>query len=240
MSGECSRTSTPYRWVERPLYKDTDNPGAPPEGYNSLFPWDTELTQEYRLNGIRAGKLYPYVEDVTLYHCPADKNLNSPLPTYAAYRSYSIPGLMNSEDFTQRTGWPGYVPPYGWRTVALPDGGSMRLKLAEKRQDIVSPARKYVFVEEDGASANQPYNLGGFVLMLQGYWSWTDWPAPYHGNQSVLGFADGHVDVQRWTDLRTICIMKRQPLPGTTVLPSMIQPDNPDLDYMRRGYLACE
>ena len=33
-SNHYATRPTPYRWVERPLYRETDNPGVPPEGYN--------------------------------------------------------------------------------------------------------------------------------------------------------------------------------------------------------------
>jgi prepilin-type processing-associated H-X9-DG protein len=223
---------TPYRWVEAPLFDPAHNPGAPPEGYNSPVVQQLQLTHEYRLNGIRAGKLFPYTDNVTLYHCPADRNWKTNTPDYAAYRSYAVPGLMNSEDFMMRNGWPGYVGPAGWRTIMMPDGKAKSLKLAQKFHEITSPERKYVFVEEDAAGHQQAYSYGGFILMGSGYWYWWDWPALFHGERSVLGFADGHVASRRWMDRRTIM------LSGGSIL--LHQPDNPDLEYMNRGYMACD
>ncbi len=230
---------TPYRWVERPLYSDADNPGAPPEGLGSMVPPDAALSRVYRLNGIRAGKLFPYVENVKLYHCPADRALFNREPN-ASYRSYSISGLMNSEDFTQRDGWPGYVPPSGWRAIMMPDGKSKRLKLAQQFHEIASPERKHVFVEEDVAIRNQLYNLGGFILMGSGYWYWWDVPATFHDDRAVLGFADGHAVSRRWADARTIALIKQEPLPGTSTIPGVHQPNNADLEYMNGGYMACD
>lgn len=234
--------ATPYRWVEPPLYNDTDNPGAPPEGLSSPVPGYYQFTREYRLNGIRAGKLFPYTGNVALYHCPADKTVLNKEP-YALYRSYSMPGLMNSEDFLSgtRVGWPGYVPETGWRTIQMPDGEREALQLAQKWQDSRSPAKKYAFVEEEAAQHGQAFSAGGFVLMSNGYyWSWWDWPAPYHGDRGVQGFADGHVGLRAWTDPRTIALINQEPLPGTSTIPGVYQVNNPDLEYMNRGYMACD
>ena len=233
---------TPYRWVEVPLFNATDNPGAPPEGSGSPVPSSSQYTQEYRLNGIRAGKLFPYTGNEKLYHCPNDLYWKTRPPETASYRSYTVAGLMNSEDFnhTGRVGWPGYVPETGWRSVQMPDGTAKVLQLAQKWQDISSPSRKCVFVEEDDAQHGASFPGGGFVLMGQGYWSWWDVPAYYHGDRSVLGFADGRADLHRWTDSRTLYLMRYQPDPATGVIPGPVQPNNPDLDFMCQGYMACD
>jgi len=223
---------TPYRWVEYPLYHDTDNPGAPPEGRSDpVVPADTNLKMEHRMNGIRAGKLFPYTKNEKLYHCPGDKNYKRNAPPYDAWISYAGSGLVNSEDFTTRTGWPGRVT--GWRSVSnVPGLGTGKLGLAEKFNEIITPGNKYMFVEEDYVlSHNQPVYSGGFVLMANGnYWSWWDWPAYYHRERSTLAFTDGHAEKHRWVDERTIKIMSGENI-------SAVQPDNPDLEYMIRGYL---
>ena len=222
---------TPYRWVERPLYRDTDNPGAPPEGYNSPVPPTSELCLEYRLNGIRAGKLFPYVQDTRLYHCPNDRTWLDIWEPYAAYRSYSISGTMNAEDYATRVSWPGYVPPSGYRAITMPDGSTHRLVLAEDYSQIRNPSGKVVFVEESSLTHNLYWLYGSFVLMAYGrFWSWWDWPAPFHGNQSNIGFADGHVELKQWQDERTIRLNRGEMI-------SITQPDNPDLLWMIHGYM---
>ena len=219
---------TPYRWVEQPLYKDTDNPelvGGGPSG--------NALTLEYRLNGIRAGRLYPYTENEKVYHCPNDKNMvKAAEPRFATYRSYAISGLMNSEDFINRQ-TPNYIfsPITQLRTVTFPNGSTKQLKVAVKFSDIKAPGNKYVFVEEDTAVKGQEWNAGGFVLMANGnYWEWWDWPAFYHNDMSTLGFADGHGEKRRWSDGNTVKLMKGE-------IATRLQPNNPDLEWLNRGYL---
>ncbi len=230
---------TPYRWIERPLFNDTDNPGAPPEGYSSPVPGT--LTHEYRLNGIRAGKLFTYTENEKLYHCPNDRYWKRNPPATAAYISYAGAGLMNNEDYVSNTrvGWPGHVPPSGWRSISTP-GGSKRLQMVEKFQEISSPGQKYVFVEEDYVMHGQAYYAGGFVLMGDGTTdSWWDWPASYHNDRSTLAFADGHAEKHTWRDPRTISIMTDTPMPGGGGVAPAYQPNNEDLEWMIRGYVAA-
>ncbi len=231
---------TPYRWLEQPLYEDWHNPGAPPEGQSNAVVPDAQITHEYELNGIRAGKLFPYTESEKLYHCPADKNWVKAPSNYAVYISYAGAGLMNSEDFNTRTGWPGDVLPTGWRTVGSAPGGNIRLGLAQKFDDIASPGDRYIFVEEDYYTGKgQNWYRGGFVLMANAnYWSWWDWPADYHNNRSTLAFADGHTEKRTWRDPRTISIITNTPMPGTNQVAGAVQVGNEDMEWLNRGYLA--
>ena len=214
--------ATPYRWVERPVYTDKDNP--------EFVTVPLTLTLEYRLNGIRAGRLFPYTGSEKIYHCPNDKNMVKNQEPYAMYRSYAISGLMNSEDFLSRqSGLYSLINSY--RTATFPGTGTKTLKVAVKFSDIKGPGNKYVFVEEDTSVKNQEWNAGGFVLMGNGnYWEWWDWPAFYHNDMSTLGFADGHGEKKRWQDGRTIKLMKGE-------ITDRLQVNNPDLEWMNRGYL---
>jgi prepilin-type N-terminal cleavage/methylation domain-containing protein/prepilin-type processing-associated H-X9-DG protein len=209
---------TPYRWVEPPLRSDKDNPEFVPMASVAEFSMQT------RVNGIRAGKLFPYTQDPSLYHCPADRTFvknNEPL---ALYRSYAITGLMNGEDFVSRQSGI-YSPIKEYRSV-----GGKTLYVVTKFTEIKSPGNKYVFVEEDVSVKGQNYNLGGFVLMNSGPISWWDWPAYYHNDSSTLGFADGHAERIRWHDPDTLKLMKdgtADPSPAT----------NEDLIFLIRGYI---
>lgn len=219
--------ATPYRWVEVPLLKDTDNPefNAPAS--------ESQYSLQTRKNGIRAGELYPYTQSENLYHCPGDKGYTKPEPT-AEYRSYSITGLMNGEDFINRqTAGNIYTPITSYRSaITSPGGTSKVLRVAIKTNDIVSPGKKYVFVEEDVVTRvpSQNVNAGGFVLLNNGQFNWWDRPAYFHNDSSTLGFADGHAERHRWEDPDTINLMKDgkdDPRPDT----------NEDLIWLVYGYL---
>ncbi len=218
---------TPYRWVEMPLFNPTDNPE-----YSSL-PSGNDITLTTRLNGIRAGKLYPYIQDTQVYHCPSDRSWVEGSAPLQPYRSYSIGGLMNGEDFISRNGLYGSIALY--RTVNFPTGPKQLIN-AEKMSQVQRPAEKFVFVEEDALSHLQLENMGSFILMQNNNPdSWWDWPAVFHPDRGMLGFADGHVEGRVWTDQRTTHLIRYG-----NQNPILQQPNNPDLDWMNQGYLACE
>ncbi len=218
---------TPDHWCEAPLYNVGDNPAG-------SIPTAADVTLEHRFNGIKSGKLFPYTETVKLYHCPNDKNYKVQLEPYRVYRTYAVAGCMKSED-----GAPGRD-----RSISVPPSNTLkRLICVYKRTEISSPATKYVFVEEDVVNspvhAKQWRNEGGFVLMANNdYWQWWDIMAPFHRNRSTLSFADGHAEKLTWRDPRTIALMNNEPLPGGGGVPGARQPDNEDMVYMNRGYMA--
>ncbi len=201
------------------MLRDTDNPEKTAPANES------EYTIETRKNGIRAGKLFPYTQDEGLYHCPGDKNINKLEPD-AVYRSYSISGLMNSEDFQNRAAGL-YSPISVYRTSSVLNGKT--LYVVTKTSEIKSPGNKYVFVEEDVVAKGQKANAGGFVLLNPWWW---DWPAYYHNDSSTIGFADGHAERHRWLDANTLKLMKGEPLPAGTD-----HANNQDLKWLIGGYI---
>jgi prepilin-type processing-associated H-X9-DG protein len=215
---------TPYRWVEVPLLKDTDNAEV-------TRATEAQYSLETRKNGIRAGKLYEYAQSENLYHCPGDKGFTKPEPT-AEYRSYSIAGLMNGEHFIGRaSGLYSPITSYSSAIIA-PGGTPKQLRVAVKFSEIASPGTKYVFVEEDVVTRvpSQNVNAGGFVLLSGGAYAWWDRPAYFHNDSSTFGFADGHSERHRWGDSDTLNLMKN----GT----ADPQPDkNEDLRWLVHGYL---
>jgi prepilin-type N-terminal cleavage/methylation domain-containing protein/prepilin-type processing-associated H-X9-DG protein len=221
---------TDYRWCEKPLFRQGDDPEK------VATPAPAQMTLDTRINGIRTGKLFPYTLDEKLYHCPNDKNYLKQSTEYAIYRSYSIAGLMNGEDFTSFSG--GQIT--GYRTVSNFPSGPKTLVCVTKMTQIKSPGNKFVFVEENATkegttqSRKQNYLLGGFVLMnSNNYYSWWDFPAYYHNDMSTLGFADGHAEKHIWRDKRTISLM-RDPNYWTFIHDN---PINEDLAWMIRGYI---
>lgn len=180
---------TDYRWVEYPMNADGS--------------WSTEAqySLETRKNGIRAGKLFPYTQDEDLYHCPGDKQFVKEPEPYASFRSYSITGLMNGEDFDSKKA----DGTFNYRTaVTSPSGASKALKVVTKITEIMAPGNKLVFVEEYCKRWNQPVNAGSFVLLEGNVYDWWDCPSDYHNGSSTFAFADGHAERRRWQDPDTV------------------------------------
>ena len=176
-------SSTPmfWRWVEPPLLDSS--PEVFPAGsspYNWLASGD-DRTLEARLRGIRAGRLYPYVGDERIYHCPSDKRyITARTISDKRYRTYSIPGMMAGEEYSREGQYIGAPV-------------NKKKRVAYKMSEIQAPSEKYIFVEEN---VNQDYNRGSWVLFDDDNpWSWRDPLAVFHNNRGTLSFADGHAEL---------------------------------------------
>jgi len=171
----------------------------PPQDFGGSYRGDSNPTAEDEKRGIRKGALYPYVKEVDAYRCPSDQRKRTNLATF---RSYSIAGGMNGEErflYTKRA--------------------------IRKYSEIKNSSTKYVFVED---ADPRTWNMGSWILYPTGN-SWADPLSIWHNKRSTLGFADGHAEVHRWLDQRTI-EMSEKGLFGAT------QINNPDLIYMQQGY----
>jgi prepilin-type N-terminal cleavage/methylation domain-containing protein/prepilin-type processing-associated H-X9-DG protein len=132
---------------------------------------------------IRAGLLWKYASNPEVYRCPSSFDKRH-------YRSYSINTMMNgSEKFAALMG--GVKP---WK------------KLTQVKQD------RLVFIEEHDQQApptgtTESFNQGSFLMFT---WKgnlrfvWGDVPAFFHPKSTNMSFVDGHVEVRRWSDPRTL------------------------------------
>jgi prepilin-type N-terminal cleavage/methylation domain-containing protein/prepilin-type processing-associated H-X9-DG protein len=183
----------------------------PPHDENFVYKGDPiPSTLEYKLLGIKNGRLFPYVKNVKLFHCPADARID--MPDQLAYCSYAVAGGMNGEE-----GYQGYTG-----CKIYPD------RVAEVFDEIRSPGTKYVFLEE---SDGRGWNMGSWLMSQTGN-RWGDPLSIWHNDRSTLGFADGHAEKHRWVDKSTIEMSEAQsggyPVPAD---------EGEDLAYMRRGYV---
>ena len=141
-----------------------------------------------KINGIEAGALFPYIESPKAYHCPSDRRykdqaLDGYTGELGAYRSYSIAGSMNGQDWG--------------------DNSEIWVK---KYNEINTPSSRLVFIEE---SEGGGWNARSWDLLITG-WELTDPIAIWHNDRSILGFADGHGEKHKWLDERTLEMAERQ------------------------------
>jgi len=205
------------RWCEEP--KVTPNyavdPVEPGSAFND-FVAESAVTLEYRLNGIRAGKLWKYITNTEAYHCPGDFRFADNPGTRKCWRSYSITGAMRGEDVD------GYTQnPY---------------KAYEKISAIKFPEEKYVFVEE--GVRDQWNNLGSWMMYVSypidpTTIHWVDPMAVWHNRRSTLSFVDGHTIVKNWVDQRTIDFSEGGDA-DWGIYPD--DPPNEDLVWLAYGY----
>ena len=57
-----------------------------------------------------------------------------------------------------------------------------------------------------------------------------NWPASYHGGAGALNFADGHSEIHKWRDPRTVPPGGK----GFSTLTGVASPRNPDIEWLLR------
>tara|TARA_B100000678_G_C18065411_1_gene444419 strand:- start:407 stop:820 length:414 start_codon:yes stop_codon:yes gene_type:complete len=101
-----------------------------------------------------------------------------------------------------------------------------------KRSDMVAPgpSQTWVLIDERMDSIND----GFFVVWMTGYpnlssTKWVDFPASYHNNAAGFSFADGHAEIHKWVDHRTMPKLRHN---GNITL-NVAQPNNLDIKWVQ-------
>jgi prepilin-type processing-associated H-X9-DG protein len=118
--------------------------------------------------------LAPYIANrIELYRCPAD---TIPSDNGRRIRSYSMNGQMGTFYYagSQNVGWRYYA----------------------KGSDLTCPTPKnaFIFTDESMASLND-----GYLQVRFSFSQYPDVPAAYHEGAGSFSFADGHVELRRWS-----------------------------------------
>jgi prepilin-type N-terminal cleavage/methylation domain-containing protein len=196
------------------------NPGLQPGGqYAQWCPGNMQnpaIGYYYYDQWIKAGLLYPYLNTLSVYHCPADQNriprAVAPTLRKPALRTYSMNCWVQSMDGA------------GYQTAAFNGipGYIVYTKLANMTRP--GPGKTWVFMEESPYSIDDAY----FAVDPRTTAIWYNLPGVLHGNASVLAFADGHSDAHRWTDGNMIHGTGANPI-GNNVPPD---PNSQDLSWL--------
>jgi prepilin-type processing-associated H-X9-DG protein len=163
------------------------------------------------------GYLGVYLKSPTVFKCPADKATAMYLgKTQPRVRSISMNNFVGQEGRT----WSGQHYP------SPTQQGSSKYTLYYKIQQVTSPANLFVVLDEHEGSIND----GWFVSDPDTKYQIIDYPASYHGNAAGYSFADGHSEIHRFHDPRTMPVVGpgqllslNQNLPGDVDLPWMAQ-----------------
>jgi prepilin-type N-terminal cleavage/methylation domain-containing protein len=137
---------------------------------------------------IKTGLLYPYLNSLSVYHCPADHN-RIPRAVPAAFqkpalRTYSMNCWMQSMDAAgnHTAAWNGI------------NGYIVYTKLANMSRP--GPSKTWVFIEESPIGIDDGY----FAVDPRQTTTWFNIPSVLHGNSSEMAYGDGHAETQQWTD----------------------------------------
>ena len=134
------------------------------------------------LLGKRPGSLGPYLQTVRLFKCPSDrsKTVLADGRSHPRVRSYSMNGHMGTR-------------------ILEGSGGEVFFKMGD--WDRFNRPGWIVFMDthEDSIGTCTFYLARGKT-----FGGWGKFPAARHGRAGTLGFVDGHVEMRRWLDARTL------------------------------------
>lgn len=149
-----------------------------------------------------------------IWKCPADKSygINNEGKRVPRIRSMSMNNWVGGPS------WGSSGP--GW-------------KVYSKESDLTDPGPSQTFVLLD--EREDSINDGYFVVDMMGYpgnggsWKIVDYPASYHNGAANFAYADGHSEIHKWTDARTVPQLSKNNIPLN--VPS---PNNQDVFWMQQ------
>ena len=198
----------PSVWIPSGAPLDLDDSNPTVQGN-----WDYD-------NTIKKSLIWPYCGNAKgVWHCPADNSYGT------TPQGLQVP-RVRSVSMNNWVGGNGDSPPLYkgfW-------GGGGNWLVYRKLSDMLrpGPALTFVFLDERRDSINDGY----FVTEMDGYPNMAttkivDYPASYHNNACGFAFADGHSEIHKWRDARTMP-------PLTTVLQLNVpSPNNVDVFWMQ-------
>jgi len=195
-----------------------DNADKVPASYGNTPVWVTgwldfsSAPDNWDINhDIKKSPLWPYCGNSPgIWKCPADKSVvRVASQTLPRVRSVSMNSWFNSTDADSFTGCQGF---YKYK----------------KMSDVLNPgpALTFLFLDEREDSIND----GELCVSMSGYpdkpsaWYLIDLPASYHGGAGGFSFVDGHSEIHKWRDRRTMPPL----IPGVPTTLYFPSPNNPD------------
>lgn len=150
---------------------------------------------------------------VSSYKCPADKSTAKiGGKTFPRVRSVSMQSYIGQRGGPYTSGYRQFL----------------------KTSDLTnpSPVKEGVFLDEREDSIND----GWYAIDMTGYdpinanaLTLVDVPASYHGSAGGWGFADGHAEIKKWQDPRTMPPLRS----GVALSLGATQAKNPDVDWLQ-------
>ncbi|MBI3849710.1 MAG: type II secretion system protein [Verrucomicrobia bacterium] len=143
-------------------------------------------TDNTNVDLLKQGLLGPYVRNTGVYKCPADQSRSSGKKGLPRVRSISMSQMF-------RTWNDGHSSSPPWRIYG-------------KTSDMTvpPPSLLWVIIDENPDSVND----AAFAVVMGNpsspAWRWQDGPATYHGGGCGFSFADGHSEIKKWKDGRTL------------------------------------
>jgi prepilin-type N-terminal cleavage/methylation domain-containing protein/prepilin-type processing-associated H-X9-DG protein len=212
---EDNRDTLPFAYVE-------DNPA----NKNYKFAWTHGILSYNNANTanwdvdntIKQGAIWPYCANSTaIFQCPADPI--TVIPTAGPNRGQAVRRARSNS----MNSWMG-MNEGGWTWFGGPE---FRKYLKMSDLFIPGPSKTWVLLDEHPDSIND----GFFCVDMRGYpdpgqAKFPDLPASFHNKAAGIAFADGHSEIHKWKDPRTMPPIRK------TDPPVVSHANNPDVLWM--------
>ena len=147
--------------------------------------YDANNADNTNLSYLVSGLVGPYVKNPGVYKCPADLSMG----TFGAVKIPRVRSASMNQAFAN--GGEGWVLDTYHKYVKSGD------------MTAPQPAMLWVFIDESPDSVND----GAFAVRLECTWpntAWQDGPTTLHDGACGFAFADGHSEIKKWKDSRTL------------------------------------
>jgi len=179
---------------------------------------------------IQNSQLWPYCRSAGIFKCPAD--LSTVVPSNGPFAGRTTPRARSMSMSIWFGGFGGLLN----SPINVPPGiKSPPWHLYLRLGDLTDPGPTMTALFWD--QREDSINAGNFGIDMSGWPdspSLTQWnqdlPAYYHGRAGGLSFADGHSEIRRWKDARTMPLVVKggNPFPGPVA-----QPNNRDIIWLQ-------
>jgi prepilin-type N-terminal cleavage/methylation domain-containing protein/prepilin-type processing-associated H-X9-DG protein len=189
------------------------NPGNPAEWVHGSLDFSANRSNWDITMDLTNSLLWAYGANTpSLWRCPADHSVVKVSgKTLPRVRSMSMDGWLNSTDVDSFG--PGFRV-YKKATELIDPGPTMTWVLMDEREDSINDAEMCI-------------GMTGFPDQPQ-QWKMVDFPASYHNGAAGLSFADGHSEIHKWKDSRTVPVVKK----GGELALNVASPNNQDVYWL--------
>jgi len=170
---------------------------------------------------IKKRPLWPYVgRDASVYKCPEDQSAVQNASGTMVPRVQSMAVNLYLGGFAGTGG--------GWDSSAP----YPRFFFKTTELTAITPAKAFVFADQRPDHiiwSNFMVDMRGFFPPNPSQHRFRDLPGFFHDGGAAFSFADGHGELHRWQDMRTV-----PPFSPGALIPNIIaSPNNPDVDWLQ-------
>ena len=183
------------------------------------------IDKDLLLNSKRGAMLGKYLKNPGVFKCPADKSFVN----FKGKATPRVRSISMSQSF-------GKNPKQGGNAGKWLPFTLFYTYLKEGDMSVSGPSNLFVFLDEHPNSIN---DSGFAVECYSGAKArFIDYPASYHNGAGGFAFGDGHAEIKKWIDSRTVV---EASFDGSTWprVQHVSSPDNLDLAWIQERATAC-